>query len=438
VSTTPVSFLRRPPALDVAGAEGAHLITRDGRRVLDAAGGAVVANVGYGRPEIAEVAARSLSTVGYVVPPFATPERQALVERLVERWLPPGLDHVQLVSGGSESVDAALRVAHLSQVARGQPRRTKFVSLQPSYHGMTIAALSVSGHQGRRSGLEGVLVPGPRVPLQLDPLRPALGYDHGDAEAHTSELEAVLEAADPSTVAAFIAEPVGGAASGAAVPPPGYWRRVREICDRNGVLLVADEVMCGFGRTGTRFAVEHEGVVPDILVSGKGLAGGYAPLGGVFASRSVAEPIAEAGLDVMFFTFSFSNLACAVADAVLDILERDELVGAAARLGEQLRTRLDDALGDHPHVAQIRGRGLLQGVELVQDRDTLEPFPAERRIAAEVVAAGLRRDVWLYPAGSGRPQDCILLGPPFVVTEGDLERIVEVLVASIDEAVSVG
>jgi adenosylmethionine-8-amino-7-oxononanoate aminotransferase len=148
----------------------------------------------------------------------------------------------------------------------------------------------------------------------------------------------------------------------------------------------------------------------------------------------VAEPIAAAGLDVMFFTFSFSNLACAVADAVLDLLEREDLVAAAGALGKQLRARLDDALADHPHVAQIRGRGLLQGVELVRDRDTLEPFPAERRLAADVVAAGLRRDVWLYPAGSGQPQDCILLGPPFVVTDSDLDRIVEVLVASIDEA----
>jgi adenosylmethionine-8-amino-7-oxononanoate aminotransferase len=202
------------------------------------------------------------------------------------------------------------------------------------------------------------------------------------------------------------------------------------------VLLIADEVMCGFGRTGHRFAVEAEGVVPDILVAGKGLGGGYASLGGVYASDAVVQPIADAGLDVMFFTFSSSNVACAIADAVLDILEREELVAAAATQGARLRALLDDALGDHPNVAQVRGRGLLLGVELVRDRETLEPFPATARLTGAVTAAGLHRGAWLYPAGSGRPQDCILLGPPFIVTDADLELLVDVLVGAIDEAVA--
>jgi adenosylmethionine-8-amino-7-oxononanoate aminotransferase len=300
---------------------------------------------------------------------------------------------------------------------------------------MTVAAISASGHAGRRAGMEALLLDWPKVPLQLDPIRPALGYDQGDAGAHSAALEAAIEAAGPETVAAFMAEPVGGAASGAAVPPPGYWPAVQEVCRRHGVLLVADEVMCGFGRTGDRFAVEANGVVPDLLVGGKGLGGGYVPLGAVFAGDAVVDAIADAGRDVMFFTFSSSNVGCAVADTVLDILEREDLVAAAARQGRALRERLDDALGEHPHVAQIRGRGLLLGVELVQDRGRLVPFPLDRRLPAAVVAAALRRDVWVYPAGSGAmPQDCILLGPPFIVTDDDLDRIVEVLVASIDEA----
>ncbi len=431
-----VTLLPRRPALAVERAEGAHLITADGRRVLDAAGGAIVANIGYGRPEVVAAATRSLERIGYVVPPFATPEREALIERLVDRWLPTGLNHVHLVSGGSESTDAAMRVAHIYQEAVGQPQRTKIVTLTPSFHGMTLAAISASGHRSRRAGMEAMLFDWPKVPLQLDPTHPALGYDQGDAAAHAAALDAVIEAAGADTVAAFMAEPVGGAASGAAVPPPGYWPAVQEVCRRHGVLLIADEVMCGFGRTGSRFAVEDQGVVPDLLVGGKGLGGGYVPLGAVAAGDDVVDPIAEAGLDVMFFTFSSSNVACAVADTVLDIVEREHLVDAAATKGERLRSLLDEALGDHPNVAQIRGRGLLLGLELVRDRATLEPFPEERHVAGAVVSAGLRRDVWFYPAGSGaQPQDCILLGPPFIVTDADVDRMVEVLVESIREAV---
>jgi adenosylmethionine-8-amino-7-oxononanoate aminotransferase len=276
----------------------------------------------------------------------------------------------------------------------------------------------------------------PKVQLQLDPTRPALGYDQGDAPAHAAALEAAIERAGPETVAAFVAEPVGGAASGAAVPPPGYWPLVLDICHRYGVLVIADEVMCGFGRTGTRFAVDAEGVVPDLLTSGKGLAGGYVPLGGVFAGDALVEPIAGAGFEVMFFTYSGSNVACAVASTVLAVLEREELVDAAATKGARLRSLLDEALGDHPHVAQVRGRGLLLGIELVEERTDVRPFPRDRGITGAVVAAALRRDVWLYPAGSGAmPQDCILLGPPFVVTDADLQRMVDVLRASIDEVV---
>jgi adenosylmethionine-8-amino-7-oxononanoate aminotransferase len=431
-STTEVTFLPGRTGIAVARAEGVHLVTPDGRRILDAAGGAVVANVGYGRPEVVEAARRSLERIGYVVPPFATPEREELVARLVDRWLPPGLRHVALVSGGSESTDAAIRIAHLYHEGRGDPGRTQVVTLEPSYHGMTLAAIAASGHRARRRGLEPMLPAWPKVPLQLDPAHPALGYDQGDAAAHAAALERAIVTAGPHTVAAFLAEPVGGAASGAAVPPPGYWSAVREVCDRHGVLLVADEVMAGFGRTGTRFAVEHEGVLPDLLVSGKGLSGGYAPLGGVFATDALVAPIVDAGLDVMFFTYSSSNAACAMASAVLDIMEREGLVAAAGRQGTLLHRLLDEALGDHPHVAQVRGRGLLQGVELVRDRDTLTPFPAERHLAFEVTQAGLERGVWFYPAGSGTPQDCILFGPPFVVTDHDVETMVSVLVESLD------
>jgi adenosylmethionine-8-amino-7-oxononanoate aminotransferase len=428
-----VTFLPRRTMLAVDRGEGVELVARDGRRILDAAGGAIVANIGYGRPEVVAAAARSLERIGYVVPPFATPEREALIARLRDRWLPDGLHHVLLVSGGSESIDSAVRIARLHHASAGRPDRSKILSLEPSYHGMTVAAISASGHAKRRAGLGSLLIDWPKVPLQLDPECPALGYDQGDAAAHAAALDEAIERAGPDTVAAFIAEPVGGAASGAATPPPGYWSAVAEVCRRHDVLVIADEVMCGFGRTGSRFAVEAEGVVPDILIGGKGLGGGYAPLGGLYATDRVVDPIVASGLEVMFFTFSSSNVACAVADAVLDIVEREELVAAAAARGEHLARRLHAAFDDHPHVAQVRGRGLLHGVEIVRDRETLTPFPLDRHVAGEVTQAALRRDVWVYPAGSGRPQDCILLGPAFVITEAQIDQAVEVLAAAIDE-----
>jgi adenosylmethionine-8-amino-7-oxononanoate aminotransferase len=437
MSSADVTFLPGRTGIAVERAEGVHLVTPDGRRIIDGAGGAIVANIGHGRHEVAEAARHSLDRIGYVVPPFATPERERLIERLVTSWLPPGLDRVALVSGGSESTDAAIRIAHLHHSAQGRPQRTKVVSLLPSYHGMTLTTIAASGHAARRRGLETMLPDWPQVPLQLDPSRPALGYDQGDAAAHAAALDAAIVAAGPDTVAAFIAEPVGGAASGAAVPPPGYWPAVLEVCRRHGVLVIADEVMCGFGRTGTRCAVDHEGVVPDLLVGGKGLGGGYAPIGGVYASSAVAEPIAASGLDVMFFTFSSSNAACAVADTVLRIMEDEHLVERVAPMGERLQRGLREALGDHPNVAQVRGRGLLVGVELVADRETLAPFPVERHLAYDVTQAALARGLWVYPAGSGRPQDCLLFGPPFTISEAEVDTMVEITAAALADVTGV-
>jgi adenosylmethionine-8-amino-7-oxononanoate aminotransferase len=219
-------------------------------------------------------------------------------------------------------------------------------------------------------------------------------------------------------------------------PPPAYWPRVAEICRKYGVLLIADEVMSGFGRTGKRFAVEHWGVTPDIMVGGKGLSGGYAPMGGVYASEDVAATIADKGEDLMFYTFSAHPSACAAADKVLEIMEREQLVERAARMGEVLKTRLHEALDDHPNVGEIRGLGLLLGIELVRDRDTLERFPLSARLTQRVTAAGLERGVFFYPAGSGPAQDVVLLGPPFIINGEDIDILVGVLRESIDAAVA--
>ncbi len=419
-------FAARPGAtpLRIARAEGAWLYTEEGQAILDAAGGAIVANVGHGRREVAEAYAREVERVSYVVPPFATESRVRLVERLVSRWLPPGLTRVAFTSGGSESVDAALRIARAHHVAAGRPSRWKVIGRELSYHGTTLATLSVGGHTKRRAGFEPWLAELPKAPACYC-WRCPLGKTYPSCRsACADEVEAAIIAAGPDTVAAFIAEPIGGSTAGALVPPEEYWPKVADICRRHGVLLIADEVMTGFGRTGKKFAVDHWGVTPDILVSGKGLTGGYAPMGGVFASDAVVEPIVERGQELMFFTYSAHPATCAAADRVLQILEREALVTRAATMGEKLGKRLSRLL-THPNVGDVRGRGLLWAIELVADKATREPFPASVGFTNRVVAAGLKHGIFVYGGGVDPARDVITFGPPFTISEHEIELIGE-------------
>jgi adenosylmethionine-8-amino-7-oxononanoate aminotransferase len=418
----------------VARAEGNYLYTPDGRAILDAGGGAVVVNIGHGRAEVAETAARALQELTYAVPPFATDARIRLVDRLTSNWLPHGLNRVGFTSGGSESVDAAIRLVRSHHLAAGRPERWKVIGREQSYHGTTIATLSVGGHANRRKGFEPLLLDFPKAPSHYC-LKCSLGrHEDGCIEAAADALEDVILREGPDTVAAFIAEPVVGGAAGAVVPPKDYWPRVREICDRHGVLLIADEVMSGFGRTGRKFAVDHWGVVPDVITGGKGLAGGYAPMGGVYATDAVIEPLVEAGMDMMFYTFTGHHASCAVADKVLEIMEREDLVARSAQMGSVLSARLSK-LADHPNVAEVRGIGLLQAVEIVKDKQTLERFPASDKFVNKITAIGLQKGVFFYPAGSGKAQDIVLLGPPLTITEDEIDMIGSVLEESIDLAV---
>lgn len=410
-------FIPGPVALTITGGEGSYLHTDDGRRILDGGGGAIVANIGHGRPEPAEAAAASLRGGAYVVPTWATEYRVRLIERLKGSWLPSDLTRCLLVNGGSESVDSAMRIARQHHVASGRMERSKIIGRSISYHGATLATLSAANHDRRRATLEPMLA------------------DHPKADA--LDIEAVrklVEAEDPNTVAAILVEPVSGASGGALVPPDDYLPGLRALCDEHDILLIADEVMTGFGRTGKNFGVDHHDVVPDLLVSGKGLGGGYVPIGGVFATEAVVEPIAAAGLTVMYFTFSGSDVVCAVADRVLQIMEDEELVARAARMGDVLAKLLADAFDDHPNVSDTRGRGLLQGIELTKDRATAADFGGKLSLA--VVAEALDRNCWIYPAGSAGVPDALLLGPPFTASEAELERLVAVCAESIDAAVA--
>ncbi|MEQ8346041.1 MAG: aminotransferase class III-fold pyridoxal phosphate-dependent enzyme [Sneathiellaceae bacterium] len=421
--------------LTVDRAEGPYLYTPQGQRILDAAGGAVVGNIGYGRAEVSEAIATAVQRFGYVVPPFQTETRLALVERLQRHWLPPGLTRVHLNSGGSEAMEVALKLARQYHVARGEPQRQIVIGRDLSYHGATVMTLAVGGHAERRAGFEDWLPDWPKAPPHYC-LRCPLGLSRPTCgTACVDAVERLILDTGPDRVAAFIAEPVVGASGGAFVPPDDYWPRLREICSRHGVLLIADEVMSGFGRTGAKFAVDHWGCVPDILVGGKGMSGGYAPIAGVYASAALAAPLAATGQQLMYYTYGGHPAACAAANAVLEVMEREDLVARAAALEPVMAAALAP-LKQHPNVAEVRGKGLLWAVELVRDRDRLERFPVETGLSFRIVQEGLARGVFFYPGGTRVHRDIVTLGPPFIVGEADIALIGQVLRDSIDAAVA--
>ncbi len=420
-------------SIEIVRAEGAWLHRADGARILDAAGGAIVTNIGHGREEVADAVREATLNSTYVVPVWLTPERRRLSERLTAEWLPPTLTRQHFTCGGSEGNETAMKLAIQYQAAVGRPEKCKIIGRSVSYHGTTLATTAVGGHEARKSGLKHALAVHPRVPTPY-PL-----HDAGDGAAHGAdhylrELEQTIAEEGAATIAAIMAEPITGASGGAIVPPVGYWEGVREICDRHDILILQDEVMTGFGRTGAKFGFQHWDFVPDVVVGGKGLGGGYAPITGVFATERIGEALDDAGMTVMFHTFGAHAGACAAAAQVLDILLRENLVQRAATVGAELGKRLATAFSNHPHVAEVRGRGMLQAIEVVQDRDTLTPFPAERHVASRIMAAGLERGVFFYAGGTGVVRDIVVLGPPLILDEEEMGLIVETLVASVDEA----
>ena len=427
--TWPFATFASMPPVRIDRAEGAYLYDAAGRGILDAAGGAIAVNIGHGRAEVADAMRTAAVDCSYVVPPWLTPQRERLIERLRDDWLPPGLTRVHLTASGSEGVETAIKVALQYQAARGRPDKRKIIAQAPSYHGTTLAALAASGHEARRFGLEHALPRLPRVPAPYALRCP--GADIG--EYCLDALAGTIRREGPDAVAGFLAEPIVGASGGALVPPDGYWQAVRKLCDEHDILLLADEVMCGFGRTGTRFALDRWAVEPDVMVAGKGLAGGYAPLTGVFGTEALAETLQQAGMNVMFHTFAAHPAACAAADKVLEILDRECLVARAAETGATLKARLREAFADHPHVAEVRGAGLLLAVEVVANRDSLARYEASDRITTRITSSAYGRGVSLYPGGTGSERDIIVVGPPFTIGDSEVDRIVEALVGAVDD-----
>ena len=399
-NTDRFAFLPGAPAYPtIVAGDGVFLVADDGRRILDAAGGAIVGNIGWGRTEVAEAAA-AVMPMGYVVPLWPTPSRLALCDELVQHWLPEGFGHVFFTSGGSESTDSALRLARAYQVAKGRSDRWKVIGRHPSYHGMTTGTMAVASHSARQKGYEPLLLPFPKVPWD-DP----------------EQVLKVIEQEDPATIAGFIAEPITGAAGACLTASDEYWQVVTDACHEHDILLIADEVMTGYGRTGLKFGHQHFPLEPDVIVGGKGLGGGYVPLGAVAARDEVVEALRGSGF--MYFTFTGNDAACAAGAKVLEILRREHLVERAASTGAVLGQRLQAEFGEHPAVVDIRGRGMFYGLELRCSRDA-------------VVQAAMDRDMWVYPAGSGPVADAVMVAPPFIITDAEIDLLICTLRASLD------
>jgi hypothetical protein len=421
-------------------AEGSTIWDAAGRAYLDAAGGAIVVNVGHGRRSVAAAMADQAGRLAFAHGSAFTNEPLEAYAAELGPHLPLDDPAVYPVSGGSEAIETALKLARAYHLARGEADRLVVFSRWGSYHGNTIGALDLSGRKPLRRPYEGWLG-------RFRHLSAAYPYRAGDPGANAlgaaaelaAELERAIETAGPSTVAAFVAEPIVGATLAAAEPPDDYWSAMAEVCRRYGVLLIVDEVMTGFGRTGRWFGSDHWGIRPDILVAAKGATSGYWPFGFVAASGAVHDAVTAPGAGFVHgFTYSHHAVGAAVAREVLRLLETESLVEASQTKGRLLRTLLDGRLADHPNVGDIRGRGLMIGIELVADRDTREPFPRTARLTEQVVRTARADGLLLYSGtglANGIDGDAILLGPPFVITDAELERIADGVAAAIEAAV---
>ena len=406
--------------------EGCWLYGDDGTSYLDASGGAFVANIGHGVSEVAEAMADQARRVAYVTGMYYTTEVVEQFCAALAQLAPGDLDHVYPLCSGSEAVEAALKLVRQYWVETGQPTKHKILALTPGYHGNTLLALSASAREHYRALYSDWLVHVPRVPAPYA-YRCACGGTLPYCDACSgAALERVIVEEGPDTIAAFIAETVGGSSTGANVPNDGYWRRVRDICDRYGVLLVADEVLCGAGRTGTFSAIEQYDVVPDVIVFGKGIAGGYAPLSAVVASRRIVDPIANgAGAFVHAQTYSHHAVSSAAGCAVLGYMKQHDLVRRAASMS----TVLFDALAPlaiHPNVGDIRGRGLLAGIEFVAEKNTRIPFLRSQRFAERFTDAAMAEGLVVWPNSghlSGGNGDIIMLAPPFTITPDECTEL---------------
>ncbi|WNJ89248.1 aspartate aminotransferase family protein [Bosea sp. 685] len=423
------------------GGKGVMLFDAEGKSYIDASGGAAVSCLGHGHPDIQAAMHAQIDKLAYAHTSFFTSEpAEELAEHLIAR-APKGLSNVFICSSGSEAIEACLKLARHYFIEKGESRRTNFISRRQSYHGITVGALSVGGRMKDRAPFKEMLLSGHHI-------APCYAYRDRRTEETpeqyglrvADELEAKILELGPGTVAAFVAETVVGATLGAATPAPGYFKRIREICDRHGVLLILDEVMCGMGRTGTLHACEQEGIAPDLMAIAKGLGAGYAPIGAMLASGRIVEAIRQgSGAFPHSQTYNGHPLACATALAVQKVIERDDLLANVRLQGAHLERRLKERFGNHHHVGDVRGRGHFWGIELVADRASKTPFEAGLKLNARIKQAAMARGLMVYPMGGtadGTAGDHVLLAPPFIADAAVMDMIVERLGEAVDAAIA--
>lgn len=422
--------------------DGIEVIDSTGKRYIDASGGAAVSCLGHSHQRVIDAIEKQARQLAYAHTSFFTTEAaEALAERLV-KTAPAGIGHAYFVSGGSEAMEAALKLARQYFVETGQPQRRHFIARRQSYHGNTLGALAIGGNVWRRE---------PFLPLLIDAhhVSPCYAYrnrlvgetDEAYAQRLADELERKILELGPDTVAAFVAETVVGATAGAVPPVTGYFRKIRAVCDKYGVLLILDEVMCGMGRTGFLYACEEEGIAPDLLTIAKGLGAGYQPIGAMLVRDRIYDAIvAGSGFFQHGHTYMGHATACAAALEVQRVIEEEKLLANVAVRGEQLRTALRERIGENPHVGDIRGRGLFVGIELVRERASKTPFEPSLKLHAAIKREAMARGLMVYPMGGaidGQHGDHVLLAPPFICAAGDIDRIVARLGDAIDAALAV-
>ena len=430
--TTPESHLfylssaQRP---QLAQARGVYMWDVDGKRYLDGSSGAMVSNIGHSHPHVQDALRRQIEkyTFGYRLH-FQTEVSEALATKTAA-LSPEGMEKVFFVSGGSEAVESAIKLARQWAVVTGQESRWKVISRYPSYHGCTLGALALTGYDPLTAPFAPMMQAMPKVPAPtayLDGLNPA---DPATGVHYAAMLEAQILAEGPESVLAFIVEPIGGAATGALVPPAGYMQAVRDICTRHGVLLIHDEVMCGGGRTGRFFGAEHWDVAPDILALSKGFGAGYAPLGAMVAHQRIVAPVQAAGGFLHGFTYAGNPLACAAGLAVLEVIEAEGLVARAARIGALLKDGLKGLMARYDFIGDVRGEGLLLAFELVTDRASMAPLPPALNAYLELVELAYAEGLIIYSRRTrgGRTGDHFLVCPPMIADETHITEIIDKL-----------
>ncbi len=426
-----------PPT--AVGGEGCYLIDSNGKRYLDGSGGAAVSCLGHGDPTITEAIKSQLDQLAFAHTGFFTSEPAEKLADLLIEHAPEGLDRVYLVSGGSEATEAAIKLARQYFVEKGEPNRGRLIARKQSYHGNTIGALSAGGNEWRRQQF------GPLL-LDVSHIDPCYEYRHRrDGESledygqrAAQDLENELLRVGPETVMAFMAEPVVSATAGALAPAPGYFKRIRETCDKYGILLILDEVMCGMGRTGSLFACEQDGISPDIVCIAKGLGAGYQPIGAMLCTGEIFDAISNgSGFFQHGHTYLGHPAAAAAGHAVVSAIIERGLIERVKKQGDSLVERLEQKFGQHPNVGDIRGRGLFRGIELVADRETKAPFDPSKGVAAKIKKAAFAEGLICYPMSGtidGRQGDHILLAPPFIIEDAQIDELTDKL----DRAISVG